>query len=1406
MADGLDAIQKLRDGGFSEEEVSKYQADQTGKLQAGGFSPEEVKSYWGNPTPQIPATVDQLHAHMEDAHAKATGGETPAKPADTFMDMLEAGYQSSFTGLVARGKLPDTVPPEHASMLGDIAYGTAQMISDAPALIAGAIGGSAVAGPIGGGAGAFGLPAYLRTGLMDYYKEGGTDTRPYLTKLTDAFLGKHALLEGAKATAVGALSTATLGPVGGALAKTALPEVAQAAVSLQTMAATATTVNAALEGRMPKAHEFLENGLMAAAGHGVIEGAKAGIPEAGAKISEYMKGMYEKSGELPHETAARMANDPIARSDAMTYDPKFENTVNPPSGENPMPEKPLFHGTKSEIPGGEFRAEFMDKNALYGPGIYTTDNPEIASSYAETKTRLTSGELATRLEQHFTPGKEIITNRGYAKVVSFNNAGSDWSVVAQKVASNGDPIGAPFETKPPLLGPEEFDTLTKPSDKSGPNVLPLKVDVKTPFQVDKQFSLKELQPLVDADPTLENSLKYLTKDGAESIYGFQVYKEIADKMTWRTPEKELDKGRALTNDLLQKAGFDGIKHIGGRGKNEHNVTIAFKPEQVKSFFSDEAGTVGKPVEETHAVGKTDAETRILGTIGERPAKGYDSDDFLNQYVNPLHYAQEAVRNATKEATGKAAGKYENSGEYMRLAWGAPAKAERIVQRDLMPLWKAIPKEDRASAMAYLKAKQEADIIGQGLKSALDPKDVKEVLEAGDKNPLFLKTSRAITQYFNTSADQMVKDGLKSQVAVDAMKQKWPNYIPSDRIMGDDFVMPQAGKSFRVYDPVKALEGSNKETTNAFQAAVRVAQTRTSLGMKTQALQRYAEQSDSLPEEYQYFKKVSNEGSVKDNQIQYYEDGQLIRREAKDPRVVNSLVNMSPPEIGLGYKIGQKISSVFRLGIVASPDFWLQQPLRNEIAGQIVNTKGAFLTDMVKGMKPLLSRDPNFDRWVDAGGASHALFAFEQDIFNPDYFSLNEQKTLPANLWNQIKKPIHFLQAAGDVMGNAKSLGQFIRHTNAGMSETEAALRSRDATMDHMIIGTQMRGINAAGAFTAPFVNHLRQFTDMVKENPAHVATVGATLVTVPTVYLWWVNRNQDWYKDTDQLTKDRNWLIRTGGTDENPNIVKIKRPYVAGEIFGALPERMLNAYADHNPDAWDHIGRSLVDSVIPWKEAIPVWMRGPAEIMSNYNITNEAPLVSQNMEKNALPQYRMTPYTSDTAKILAKNTPEFLPDRFRTPIAMDHLVNAWSGIMGQYATQVIDQSLYATGVSERPVKPTPTLADLPFVKSFFLRYPSANMAPIQKFYDMADKAGQTVGTYRSLLQQGKDDEADKLAENNPELKKMARPLKAMGNLNKAIRGIQSDNSYTPDDKRQLIDNYMQQILAVAKDSVEAMRQ
>src|SRR6267378_6413143 len=104
-------------------------------------------------------------------------------------DALVAGYQSSATGLLARGKLPDVVlDPHHASWYESALSTASSIVADLPEAIGGSVAGSVVGGALGtavapgpgtatgivlgGGAGMMAVPAEIRESLMRAYQNG----------------------------------------------------------------------------------------------------------------------------------------------------------------------------------------------------------------------------------------------------------------------------------------------------------------------------------------------------------------------------------------------------------------------------------------------------------------------------------------------------------------------------------------------------------------------------------------------------------------------------------------------------------------------------------------------------------------------------------------------------------------------------------------------------------------------------------------------------------------------------------------------------------------------------------------------------------------------------------------------------------------------------------------------------------------------------------------------------------------------------------------------------------------------------------------------------------------------------------------------------------------------------------
>src|SRR6185312_9395328 len=151
----------------------------------------------------------------------------PARVGTGIGDALRAGYQSSATGLMLRGRLPDVVlDPHHAKWYEKLAASIGQLGSDVPEMVLGSIGGTAAgtaaAGPVGailgGGAGAFAVPAAIRESLMQAYKGDVTSSGDFLNRVGIVIKGT------AKEAAIGA---ATFG-VGGAVARATVKAIAPA--------------------------------------------------------------------------------------------------------------------------------------------------------------------------------------------------------------------------------------------------------------------------------------------------------------------------------------------------------------------------------------------------------------------------------------------------------------------------------------------------------------------------------------------------------------------------------------------------------------------------------------------------------------------------------------------------------------------------------------------------------------------------------------------------------------------------------------------------------------------------------------------------------------------------------------------------------------------------------------------------------------------------------------------------------------------------------------------------------------------------------------------------------------------------------------------------------------------------
>ncbi len=213
---------------------------------------------------------------------------------------MKAGWESSATGLIVRGKLPENHLSEDAAWYERALGNVTGLVADVPEMVGGALAGS-LAGPLGTAGGAFAAPMAIRGALMKAYEQGGVHS------YEDAWnIAKEGGLEGGKGAILG-VATAGVGRVAGAFAAPASPLVKGLAVA-GAETTTLATGGAALEGRMPTARDFLDAGILVGGLH------------AATGVAGRLRDVYAKTGALPEDVALAAVRNPGLKEQLLTKD------------------------------------------------------------------------------------------------------------------------------------------------------------------------------------------------------------------------------------------------------------------------------------------------------------------------------------------------------------------------------------------------------------------------------------------------------------------------------------------------------------------------------------------------------------------------------------------------------------------------------------------------------------------------------------------------------------------------------------------------------------------------------------------------------------------------------------------------------------------------------------------------------------------------------------------------------------------------------------------------------------------------------------------------------------------------------------------------------------------------------
>ena len=236
---------------------------------------------------------------------------------------------------------------------------------------------------------------------------------------------------------------------------------------------------------------------------------------------------------------------------------------------------------------------------------------------------------------------------------------------------------------------------------------------------------------------------------------------------------------------------------------------------------------------------------------------------------------------------------------------------------------------------------------------------------------------------------------------------------------------------------------------------------------------------------------------------------------------------------------------------------------------------------------------------------------------------------------------------------------------------------------------------------------IERFRKSVEDNPKGTILWGLTAITLPTLALWAMNRDEDWYKRLTPDQKALYWHFNLPGTD---TVLRIPKAFEWGSLFGTVPEALFERLVSENPDHADEILGSVAGLLSPLQSGkdlvsfetllanLPLTARVGAEYATNRDFFFNRSIVPES-ERFLPPGEQKSAFTSGLARLAG----EMFPDSI-SPRKVDFLVRSLTGGLGSDIVGAIDFVLLGQDRSDSIQNfAAGELAELPVIGRGFLR-------------------------------------------------------------------------------------------------------
>lgn len=751
--------------------------------------------------------------------------------------------------------------------------------------------------------------------------------------------------------------------------------------------------------------------------------------------------------------------------------------------------------------------------------------------------------------------------------------------------------------------------------------------------------------------------------------------------------------------------------------------------------------------------------------------------------------------------------------------------------------------------SYMVARRNVELNARGIETGINLKDSQTVISSQSKK--YEKTAKELDAYQDRILKYMQDAGVISVENLALIKEMNKNYVPFSRVLEETATGSGSEFTSVMQNPLKKIKGSKAKIQDPIESIYLNTVSNVLLAERNHAFNKFIEMVEKKPEAFPEISKLDaktkaiklteqelatiaepkfrNESAL-DGLTIFRRDGQVVsnteiavfRNGKKEiwevgSDIAGAIKDMNKAEANAFVKFASIPSKFLRAGATLAPEFMTRNFTRDNLQSAIFSQNNflPFYSSMI-GVGHMIGRTKLMKDFSTSGAMQSMFVSMDRAYFAKDvkkYFTGGRMR-------NAVTNPLEMLRVMSEIFETAPRVGEYAltykklkrMKEKEGFSDRDiiqaSGFNARDITIDFAKMGSQIQAINRISAFFNARLQGYAKIYDAFKTRPLQTAGLIGAYITLPSVFLWMKNHDDPRYQALPEWQKDLFWIVITGdGTLEDGDYTayRIPKPFELGLLFGTGAEKMLDFAKDKDPKAiTEFLGNFAKDSgggIVP----IPDFIKPGIELFANRSFFTDRPIVPRYLE-DVLPEYQYNDYTSETAKFLGAFISETTDGAMGSPAKIEHVIRSWTSTLGSYGLQAMDSILEKQGIVSPPTQPSDTLADLPVIKAFVVRQPSAGSQFITDFYKEFDKIKGRMDTVRKLRNDNRGLEAMSVLEKTDlTLLPLIELQKTLSGHSKMVRQIYKAEDITAPEKRQLIDTLYRSMILLAKEGLSTIK-